>query len=576
MPALFAHCDKVKAMTETASRLRMLIVEDSEDDALLLLRELRKGGIDPYSELVDSEERLCLALRESKWDILITDHNMPGFSSFRVLELVREYSADLPVIIVSGTIGEGVAVTAMKSGAQDYIMKDNLSRLIPAIDREVREGSIRRAKRVAETTLEYMAYHDSLTDLVNRREFERRLMRALEDTHNGDGDHVLLYLDLDQFKIINDTCGHIAGDHLLKQIATLLSEQIRSDDTLARLGGDEFGILLHGCDGYYARRVAEKLCQEASEFRFVWQNKPFSVSLSIGMVLIEKHYDNASELLSHADLACYAAKDRGRNNVQLYQSNDADMQQRQNDMHWTSRIQQALQSDSFCLWKQDMVALQPNDTDGYRTEFLVRLKEGDDVILPGAFIPAAERFSLMTKIDRKVIELAFRYLDQTGLGREETGTFFINLSGSSFNEPELFLYICELADTHRLKPERVCFEITETSAIANLNVTQQFINTAKKRGFKFALDDFGAGMSSFSYLKALPVDYLKVDGGFVRNLLTDPIDLGIVDACNRIGHAAGLKTVAEFVENDEVKKRLVELGLDCAQGYGISKPCPLD
>lgn len=576
MPALFAHCDKVKAMTETASRLRMLIVEDSEDDALLLLRELRKGGIEPYSELVDSEERLCLALRESKWDILITDHNMPGFSSFRVLELVREYSADLPVIIVSGTIGEGVAVTAMKSGAQDYIMKDNLSRLIPAIDREVREGSIRRAKRVAETTLEYMAYHDSLTDLVNRREFERRLMRALEDTHNGDGDHVLLYLDLDQFKIINDTCGHIAGDHLLKQIATLLSEQIRSDDTLARLGGDEFGILLHGCDGYYARRVAEKLCQEASEFRFVWQNKPFSVSLSIGMVLIEKHYDNASELLSHADLACYAAKDRGRNNVQLYQSNDADMQQRQNDMHWTSRIQQALQSDSFCLWKQDMVALQPNDTDGYRTEFLVRLKEGDDVILPGAFIPAAERFSLMTKIDRKVIELAFRYLDQTGLGREETGTFFINLSGSSFNEPELFLYICELADTHRLKPERVCFEITETSAIANLNVTQQFINTAKKRGFKFALDDFGAGMSSFSYLKALPVDYLKVDGGFVRNLLTDPIDLGIVDACNRIGHAAGLKTVAEFVENDEVKKRLVELGLDCAQGYGISKPCPLD
>jgi len=554
----------------------MLIVEDSEDDALLLLRELRKGGIDPYSELVDSEERLSRALRESNWDILITDHNMPGFSSFRVLELVREYSADLPVIIVSGTIGEGVAVTAMKSGAQDYIMKDNLSRLIPAINREVREGSIRRAKRVAETTLEYMAYHDSLTDLVNRREFERRLTRALDDTHSDGGDHVLLYLDLDQFKIINDTCGHIAGDHLLKQIAALLSEHIRSDDTLARLGGDEFGILLHGCDGFHARKIAEKLCQEVSEFRFVWQNKPFSVSLSIGMVLIDKHYDNASELLSHADLACYAAKDRGRNNVQLYQSNDVDMQQRQNDMHWTSRIQQALQSDSFCLWKQDMVALQPNDTDGYRTEFLVRLKEGDDVILPGAFIPAAERFSLMTKIDRKVIELAFQYLDQTGLGREETGTFFINLSGSSFNEPELFLYICELADTHRLKPERVCFEITETSAIANLNVTQQFINTAKKRGFKFALDDFGAGMSSFSYLKALPVDYLKVDGGFVRNLLTDPIDLGIVDACNRIGHAAGLKTVAEFVENDEVKKRLIELGLDCAQGYGISKPCPLD
>ncbi|MCD1647248.1 GGDEF domain-containing response regulator [Marinobacter adhaerens] len=554
----------------------MLIVEDSEDDALLLLRELKKGGIEPYSELVATEDRLTLALRDNTWDIVITDHNMPGFSSFRVLELTRKYCADLPVIIVSGTIGEGVAVTAMKAGAQDYIMKDNLSRLIPAIDREVREGTMRQAKRVAETTLEYMAYHDSLTDLVNRREFERRVAQALDDIHHNGGHHILLYLDLDQFKIINDTCGHIAGDHLLKQIAALLSDHIRTDDTLARLGGDEFGVLLRGCDPVHARKIADKLCEEVREYRFVWHDKPFSVSLSIGMVLIDKSYNKTSELLSHADLACYAAKDRGRNNVQLFQSNDREMQQRQNDMHWTSRIQQALQNNSFCLWKQDMVALQPEAEDGYRTEFLVRLREGNDIIPPGAFIPAAERFSLMTKVDRKVIELAFDYLDQSGLGREPTGTFFINLSGSSFNEPELFLYICEMANRYKLKPERICFEITETSAIANLNVTQQFIHAAKQRGFKFALDDFGAGMSSFSYLKALPVNYLKVDGGFVRNLLDDPIDLGIVDACNRIGHAAGLKTIAEFVENDEVKARLETIGLDYAQGFGISKPRPLE
>ena len=563
-------------MPELSSPLKMLIVEDSEDDALLLLRELKKGGIEPYSELVATEDRLTLALRDNTWDIVITDHNMPGFSSFRVLELTRKYCADLPVIIVSGTIGEGVAVTAMKAGAQDYIMKDNLSRLIPAIDREVREGTMRQAKRVAETTLEYMDYHDSLTDLVNRREFERRVAQALDDIHHNGGHHILLYLDLDQFKIINDTCGHIAGDHLLKQIAALLSDHIRTDDTLARLGGDEFGVLLRGCDPVHARKIADKLCEEVREYRFVWHDKPFSVSLSIGMVLIDKSYNKTSELLSHADLACYAAKDRGRNNVQLFQSNDREMQQRQNDMHWTSRIQQALQNNSFCLWKQDMVALQPEAEDGYRTEFLVRLREGNDIIPPGAFIPAAERFSLMTKVDRKVIELAFDYLDQSGLGREPTGTFFINLSGSSFNEPELFLYICEMANRYKLKPERICFEITETSAIANLNVTQQFIHAAKQRGFKFALDDFGAGMSSFSYLKALPVNYLKVDGGFVRNLLDDPIDLGIVDACNRIGHAAGLKTIAEFVENDEVKARLETIGLDYAQGFGISKPRPLE
>ncbi|MCG2580973.1 MAG: EAL domain-containing protein [Marinobacter sp.] len=563
-------------MTDTASPLRMLIVEDSEDDALLLLRELRKGGIDPYHELVDSEERLSNALSRDKWDIVITDHNMPGFSSFRVLELAEKYCADLPVIIVSGTIGEGVAVKAMKAGAQDYIMKDNLSRLIPAIDREVREGYVRQAKRLAETALEHMAYHDSLTDLVNRREFERRVVQALEDTHAiDDSRHVLLYLDLDQFKIINDTCGHIAGDHLLKQIAALLSHHIRSDDTLARLGGDEFGILLRGCNQVDAQKVADKLCDEVSDYRFVWQNKPFSISLSIGMVLVNRDYRSAGELLSHADLACYAAKDRGRNNVQLYKSNDVEMRQRQSDMRWTSRIQQALQSGSFCLWQQEMVGLQPSSIDGYQTEFLVRLKEGGDIILPGAFIPAAERFGLMTKVDRKVIELAFQYLDRTGLGRKNEGTFFINLSGSSFNEPELFLYIRQMAERYRLNPERICFEITETSAIANLNATQRFIHAAKQSGFRFALDDFGAGMSSFSYLKALPVDYLKVDGGFVRNLLDDPIDLGIVDACNRIAHAAGLKTVAEFVENDEIKARLVELGLDYAQGYGISKPKPL-
>lgn len=554
----------------------MLIVEDSEDDALLLLREMRKGGIAPYHELVDSEDRLTHALRRGKWDIVITDHNMPGFSSFRVLELTKKYCKDLPVIIVSGTIGEGIAVTAMKAGAQDYIMKDNLSRLIPAIDREVREGFMRQAKRVAEDALEHMAYHDSLTDLVNRREFERRLVQALEDTHKTGSQHVLLYLDLDQFKIINDTCGHVAGDHLLKQVATLLSHQVRSDDTLARLGGDEFGVLLRGCDSDHALKVAEKLCEEVHEFRFVWQNRPFSVSLSIGMVLINENYNSAGELLSHADLACYAAKDRGRNNVQIYETNDVEMQQRQRDMNWTSRIQQALQNNSFCLWQQDMVALQPDTVDGYRTEFLVRLKEGDDIVPPGAFIPAAERFNLMTRIDRKVIELAFEYLNRTGLGRKDTGTFFINLSGSSFNEPELFLYISQLAERYRLIPERICFEITETSAIANLNATQRFINSAKRRGFKFALDDFGAGMSSFSYLKALPVDYLKIDGGFVRNLLDDPIDLAIVDACNRIGHSAGLKTVAEFVENDAVKARLVELGLDYAQGYGIAKPRPLE
>ena len=559
-------------MAEPHEHLKLLLVDDSEDDALLLLRELKKGGIQPDYELVDSEAGLASALKRGEWDIVITDHNMPGFSSFQALEITRKISADLPVIIVSGTIGEGVAVSAMKAGAQDYIMKDNLSRLVPAIDREVKESGVRKAKRAAESTLEHMAYHDSLTDLANRREFERRLATALQDARETGRQHVLLYLDLDQFKIINDTCGHIAGDELLKQVSSRLAQHIRSDDTLARLGGDEFGVLLRGCDAIHAAKVAETLCEEVREYRFVWKNKPFSVSLSVGMVVINKDYNSTSELLSHADLACYAAKDRGRNNVQVYQSNDADMQKRQTDMQWTSRIQQALHSNCFYLCHQEMVPLQERNADGYRTEFLVRLRQGSDVVPPGAFIPAAERFNLMPKVDRRVIELAFQYLDRTGLGRESTGTYFINLSGSSLGDGELFSYIRELVDRYRILPQRICFEITETAAIAHLNLTLGFIQQSRQDGFQFALDDFGCGMSSFSYLKTLPVDYLKVDGGFVRNLLDDPIDLGIVDACNRVGHAAGLKTIAEFVENDEVKKRLKEIGLDYAQGFGIAKP----
>ncbi|MGK0525899.1 MAG: diguanylate cyclase (GGDEF)-like protein [Pseudomonadales bacterium] len=563
-------------MINPDNQLRVLIVEDSEDDAILLLRALKKGGIEPFYQVVDTEDGLTKSLQDEIWDIVVTDHNMPGFTSFQVLELTRQYGADLPVLIVSGLIGEDEAVSAMKAGAQDYIMKSNLSRLIPAIRREIREGSVRKAKRLAESTLQHMAYHDSLTDLANRREFERRLSHALQDAQETGRHHVLLYLDLDQFKIVNDTSGHVAGDELLKQIAKILNRHIRSDDTLARLGGDEFGVLLRGCEASHARRVAETLCEEVREYRFVWHNKPFSVSLSVGMVVISNAYNSTSELLSHADLACYAAKDRGRNNVQLYQSDDSEMQQRQADMDWTSRLQDALQTDSFILYQQEIVPLQAHNTDVFRTEFLVRLQQGKSLIPPGAFIPAAERFGLMPRIDRRVIDMAFRYLDRTALGRKPTGTFFINLSGSSLSDGELYAYIRKLVDKYSILPERVCFEITETSAIANLNQTISFIEQSRKDGFEFALDDFGSGMSSFSYLRALPVDYLKVDGGFIRNLLDDPIDLSIVDACNRIGHAAGLKTIAEFVENDAVKARVTELGLDYAQGFGVAKPKPLD
>ncbi len=556
-------------------KLRVLVVDDSEDDVFLLIRELRKGGIIPEYLRVDSEPKLRQALKKS-WDIVITDHNMPGFSSEEALEVVKSEGLDTPVIIVSGTIGEDIAVRAMKAGAHDYIMKDNLARLLPAIQRELKEAGVRYARKQAEQSLHHMAYHDSLTDLVNRREFDRRLRSALVSSKERGLVHMLLYLDLDQFKIINDTCGHIAGDELLKQIARILSRHIRESDTLARLGGDEFGILLESCNKQHAVELAETLKEEVRGFKFVWDNTPFVVSLSIGIVQITKAYSNATEILSHADIACYAAKDRGRNTVQIYQVQDTDMQRRHSEMQWTSRLRMALEQNQLFLCHQPMACLSDEVSDDHHTEFLLRLRDGEEVVQPGAFIPAAERYNMMPLIDLRVIELVFQYLADSGKGYEDKGTYFVNLSGNSLSDDQFFARIRELLNQYKIRPERICFEITETAAIAHLSDAVEFIREIRDEGFKFALDDFGCGMSSFSYLKTIPVDFLKIDGGFVRNMLNDPIDVSIVDACNKIGHAVGLKTIAEFVESDAIKDRLKEMGIDFAQGYAIAKPKPLN
>ena len=555
--------------------IQILVVDDSEDDAFLLLRELRKATPILHHARVDTAETLRAALNECSWDLILTDHNMPGFSSQEALAIIKDTGLDTPVIIVSGTIGEDVAVNAMRAGAQDYIMKDNLARLLPAVQRELREAEVRLKRKEAERTLQHIAFHDSLTDLVNRREFERRLKHALETCHQRQLKHMLLYLDLDQFKIINDTCGHVAGDELLKQMANVLSGHIRASDTLARLGGDEFGILLESCSEQHALDLAETLRREVRDFRFAWQNRPFSVSLSIGIVPITSAYASTVEILSHADIACYAAKDKGRNAVQLFEIDNAEMHQRRNEMQWATRIRQALEEDRFFLYQQPMEALNDSMEKGPYTEFLLRLQDDGQTVPPGAFIPAAERYNLMSQIDRRVIHYVFRYLAETGLGNQDHGTYFVNLSGSSLSDNTLFEDIRSLLAQFAIKPQRICFEITETAAIANLADAVEFIKEIREEGFAFALDDFGCGLGSFSYLKTLPVEYLKIDGSFVRNLLNDPIDQGIVEACNRIGHAAGLKTIAEFVEDQATKQRLIEMGVDFAQGYGIAKPSPL-
>ena len=523
---------------------------------------------------VDSDEALQQALKEKDWHIVISDHNMPCYSSRDALATVKNFDPDMPVIIVSGEIGEEAAVQAMKEGAQDYVMKDNLARLIPAIEREIRESASRHAKRRAEQSLAHLAYHDNLTGLANRSQFEERLGQAIENTRSHNRSYILMYLDLDQFKIINDTCGHIAGDELIRQLSILLSQQVRNSDLLARLGGDEFAILLESTEQQHAMQLSKRIRDEVKDYRFVWDGRPFSITISIGIVPVSKESESTQAVMSAADIACYAAKERGRDTATWFAEGDKQFDQLRNEMHWATKIKQAIEDDCFFLCKQEMVDLG-NGEQGQQCEFLVRLLDEGKSVPPGLFIPAAERYNMMSSVDRWVVRNVFKYLDESGLGRQNKGTYFINLSGNSLSDADFFNDIRTYLREFNILPDRICFEITETAAIAKLSDAVDFITEIREEGFKFALDDFGVGLSSFSYLKTIPVDYLKIDGSFVKNMLNEPIDEGIVKACNEIGHAAGLKTIAEFVEDEATLARLKRMGIDYAQGFGIDVPKPL-
>lgn len=556
--------------------LRVLLVEDSEDDALLLERELRRHGYRPTLHRVDSAAQLAQALANPDWDVVITDHNLPGFSSAAALDLVRQASQDVPVIILSGTIGEDVAVAAMKAGASDYIMKDNLARLVPAIEREVRDAAIRRAHRAAEATIRHLAYHDPLTGLTNRAQFERKLAEAIEEARALDRHHALLYLDLDQFKVVNDTCGHVAGDELLKQVALLLHAQVRDSDIVARLGGDEFGILLRNCPLARAQDIAAQVLAALNEFRFSWLGKTFAIGGSIGLVAINRSSGTLADLMGRADVACYAAKDLGRNRIHLFQEDDVELARRQGEMHWVARINAALEQDRFELHWQRIDALGPTPRPAFR-EILLRLRdESGTLIGPGAFLPAAERYNLAPALDRWVVRRLLEHVARhPAAAHGAAPSYFVNLSGATLNDAGFDAYLRELLRETGLPATLLCFEITETAAIANLSRALDFIHTIRAEGCRFALDDFGSGLSSFTYLKTLPVDYLKIDGAFVRDITRDPMDRAIVEAIHRIGHTVGLKTVAEFVEDAAILPELTRLGVDYAQGYELHRPEPL-
>lgn len=428
-------------------------------------------------------------------------------------------------------------------------------------------------ERSLSKTLSRQASYDALTGLPNRLEFERQLDDALESFRVAGHQHVMCYLDLDQFKIINDTCGHAAGDELLRQVAETLQQQLRKSDLLARLGGDEFGVLLLGCSLERAQGIADNMLAAVRALRFSWGDKVFSVGVSIGVVVLTAETLSKEQIMSAADSACYAAKDGGRNRVVVHQPQDDDTLHRLEEMNWTARIIRAIDENRLVLYYQEYLPLTSRAGAGRHIEVLLRMvDEAGNVIAPGAFISAAERYGLMPRIDQWVIATVFSRYSKL---REVFGgdlSCSINLSGTSLNGIALIEFIREQAVLHHVRSESVCFEITESAVINQLRKAAQFILDLKADGFRFALDDFGIGMSSFSYLRNLAVDYLKIDGSFVRDVATDPLNRAMVNSINEIGHVMGLQTIAEFVDSEAALEQLRLIGVDFAQGYLIAKP----
>jgi len=424
--------------------------------------------------------------------------------------------------------------------------------------------------------LSFQASHDNLTGLANRSAFERRIEELLNRPLGETGEHVLCYMDLDQFKVVNDTCGHAAGDELLRQLAQIFKGRVRNTDVLARLGGDEFGILFLGCPVAQAVQVAESIRRMVEEFRFSWEGKTFAVGVSIGLVQIDEHHTSIGSLTSAADSACYAAKDAGRNRVHVYQANDAHLLERRGEMQWTGRIRHALDADRLRLYMQPIVATEGGCREP-RYEVLVRMLDTDgSIVPPGAFMPAAERYDLAAAIDRWVIGNFLGWLGDFCRRRQNAfGHYSINLSAASLSDESFLAYVLDAIEENGVRPHILCFELTETSAIANLNRAMAFMERLKAIGCCFALDDFGSGLSSFAYLKTLPVEYLKIDGVFVKEIVQDPIARAMVKSINSVGHEMGLKTVAEFVESAEILEHLKEMGVDYCQGYHLGRPTPL-
>jgi diguanylate cyclase (GGDEF)-like protein/PAS domain S-box-containing protein len=421
--------------------------------------------------------------------------------------------------------------------------------------------------------MSYQATHDALTGLVNRREFEGRLEEAIDSGQRGDGQHVLCYLDLDRFKVVNDTSGHLAGDSMLREVAKVLRDAVRDSDTVARLGGDEFGMLLIGCPLEKARQIADDVCRAVGDYRFVWKDKIFNIGVSIGLVEISRESGTLEELFAAADSACYVAKKQGSGRVAVYSARDEALARHTGEIQWLQKLQSALKENRFQLYHQPIVPAYGQDGGGPAMEVFVRLQdEAGHEVPPSEFVRAAERYRLMSLVDRWVVQTTLAALGRGAIPIPANRSVAINVSGQTLGDVQFLEFVVECLDSTGVTPSQVCFEITETAVVANLDHARRFVGVLHGMGCQFALDDFGSGVGSFSNLKNLPMDYLKIDGSFMRNLARDSVNQAMVTAMIKLARTLNFKVIAEQVEDEAGLEAARRMGVDYIQGYVVGRP----
>jgi diguanylate cyclase (GGDEF)-like protein len=544
--------------------LKVLLIEDNEDDAALVTRSLGEAGYDVAAIRVETAEQLRNALTDTTWDLAIADYTMPAFSGLKALTMIREHGVDLPFIFVSGTIGEDVAVEAMKQGAHDYIIKGNLRRLAPAVARELREAAVRRERTRANERVAYLAYHDPLTDLPNRSLLHDRLQQAILSSRREDKPIALLILDLDGFKEVNDALGHHTGDRVLQQVAARLRRTLRESDTVARLGGDEFALLLPLTDLEGAELTARKVLQELDQ-PFLLDNRPLVVRGSIGIACFPAHAANGQELLQKADAAMYVAKTNRSGFAVHTPSHDRRTQQR---LALTAALRHGIEAEEFVLDYQPIVDLRNGAVIG--VEALLRWNHPEGRLMPEDFIRVAEHTGLITPLTEFSIN---RALCEWGSSNDGSVTVSVNLSPRSLHNPSLPDRVRHMLRKCRVAPTALVLEITENIIMSDPERSTRCLAELSEMGVRISVDDFGTGYSSLSYLRRLPVDELKIDKSFVIGLANGEDD-ALVRSIIDLAHNLGLRVIAEGVEDAVVRQRLRALGCDAAQGFDICRPAP--